>query len=231
MKTVLFDLDGTLLPMDMKEFERVYFKGLCRCVPELPPEKLIQCVWAGTRAMAENDGSQTNREAFAQTFTKLSGVDFFQSEDTFLQYYQTDFQNCVDACPITDASRQIVDELKGKGYRVAVATNPIFPEIATRSRLQWLGLDPEEFELVTHYENCCYAKPNPAYYQDICQRLAVPPQDCLMVGNDVNEDMIARTLGMSVFLVTDNLVAPEGADLSLYPHGSLSDVLSWAQGL
>lgn len=231
MKAVLFDLDGTLLPMDIKQFERAYFKGLCQVVPQVPPEKLIECVWAGTHAMASNDGSMTNREAFAKTFSQLSGMDFFSNEEMFLEYYRTGFQDCAAVCPITDHSRAIVDTLKGKGYRVAVATNPIFPEIATRSRLNWLGLEPEEFELVSHYENFSYAKPNPDYYREICRRMEVAPQDCLMVGNDIHEDMIAGTLGMDLFLVTDHLVAPEGADLSPYPHGSLQDVLAWAKGL
>ena len=34
------------------------------------------------------------------------------------------------------------------------------------------------------------------------QKLNVSPEECLMVGNDVSEDMIAETIGMKVFLIT-----------------------------
>jgi len=31
------------------------------------------------------------------------------------------------------------------GFRVALATNPIFPAIATEKRIRWAGLTPEDF--------------------------------------------------------------------------------------
>lgn len=82
-------------------------------------------------------------------------------------------------------------ELKRRGFGVALATNPIFPSVATESRIRWAGLEPEEFALYTTYENTAYCKPNPAYYRDVAQRLGVDPAACLMVGNDVTEDMVA----------------------------------------
>ena len=42
---ILFDLDGTLLPMEMRDFGREYFKSLCAAFPELPPERLKKLVF------------------------------------------------------------------------------------------------------------------------------------------------------------------------------------------
>ena len=228
---VLFDLDGTLLPMDMKTFERAYFGGLCRTFSEYPPEDLVRWVWAGTKAMALNDGSRTNREAFAEVFTRESGVNYYENEERFLDYYRTVFQQCREVCPITDVSRRIVEVLRRKGYTVAIATNPIFPRIATCSRLEWLGLDPESFPLVTTFENSVHAKPNLEYYRDVCRTLGAEPADCLMIGNDVLEDGCAAALGMEVFLVRDFLLNTKDLPTDGFSMGSLKDVLSWAEAL
>src|SRR5699024_9058241 len=52
--TILFDLVGSLLLMAMKEFERAYFGGLCRAIPEMAPQELMKAVWNGVKAMAQN---------------------------------------------------------------------------------------------------------------------------------------------------------------------------------
>ena len=111
------------------------------------------------------------------------------------------------------------------GLRVALATNPIFPAVATESRIRWAGLEPEDFELYTTYENIGYCKPNPDYYREIAKRLGVQPEECLMVGNDVTEDMVAQSIGMQVFLLTDCLINKERKDISLYPRGSFLQLL------
>jgi FMN phosphatase YigB (HAD superfamily) len=116
---------------------------------------------------------------------------------------------------------------KEKGLRVALATNPIFPAIATESRIRWSGLSPEDFELYTTYENSRFCKPNPEYYRDILAQLNVKPEECLMVGNDVEEDMVAQTLGMQVFLLTDCLINQKNADISVYPHGGYPELMEY----
>lgn len=52
-----------------------------------------------------------------------------------------------------------------------------------------------------------------------------------MVGNDVGEDMIAQTLGMKVFLLTDCLINKEDTDISVYPHGSFDELLAYIDTL
>ena len=56
--TVLFDLDGTLLPMDQEIFVKTYFSLLAKKLAPhgYEPEALINAVWAGTRAMVKNTG-------------------------------------------------------------------------------------------------------------------------------------------------------------------------------
>lgn len=228
---VLFDLDGTLLPMDIELFEKAYFKGLCRAVPEMEPRALVAAVWAGTKAMVLNDGTKTNREAFAEVFTRNTGLDYYENEPRFLDFYRGDFQKCAQVCGLSPLSREIVHTLRQKGYVVAIATNPLFPETATYSRLRWLGLEPEEFPLVTTFETSRRAKPNPAYYEEVCGRLGVAPGDCVMVGNDVEEDGCAAELGMRVLLVTDCLLNKRGLPTENFETGTLEGILAWARSL
>ena len=62
MKTILFDLDGTLLPLSMDNFRKVYFPLLVKKGMELgiDKDKMKMGVMGGLKAMAENDGSRTN---------------------------------------------------------------------------------------------------------------------------------------------------------------------------
>ena len=231
MRTILFDLDGTLLPMDQKGFERAYFKSLCSALPEVEPKLLIQAIWSGTHAMAANSGKQTNREVFAEQFTKDGPLDFYQNEDRFASYYQTTFQACASACRISAVSREIFETLQRKNYRIVIATNPIFPEIATYSRLHWLGIDPQQAALITTYENSHFAKPNPSYFQEILEQINEQAENCRMFGNDAEEDGAAAKVGIPVTLVTDCLINTKNLSTENFTLMTLSEVLTWAKDL
>ena len=56
-------------------------------------------------------------------------------------------------------------------------------------------------------ERMHFCKPNPAYYQEILELLGAKAEECLMIGNDVEEDMVAATLGIKTRLVTDLLIS------------------------
>ncbi|MGN0165460.1 MAG: HAD family hydrolase [Lachnospiraceae bacterium] len=224
--TVLFDLDGTLLPMDQDLFVKVYFSALAKKMAPLgyDAEQLIKNIWLGTAAMVKNDGSCLNEKAFWDTVSKVYGEDIIKDIPVFDQFYRNEFQCAKDCCGFNPLAAKTIQLLKENGFRIALATNPIFPAVATRSRINWAGLDASDFEIFTTYENSSYCKPNPAYYQEIINKLNVSPDECLMVGNDVNEDMIAETLGMKVFLLTDCLINKDNKDISVYPHGGFNEL-------
>lgn len=224
--TVLFDLDGTLLPMDQDLFVKTYFGLLARRLAPLgyEPEALIKSIWAGTIAMIKNNGEKTNEEVFWDYFASVHGEKARDDLPEFDAFYREDFDKVKEVCGFNAKAREIVGFIKSKGLRVALATNPIFPAIATEKRTAWAGLVPEDFELYTTYENSRYCKPNPEYYKEIINRLGVNPEECLMVGNDVSDDMVAEKLGMKVFLLTDCLINKNDVDISIYPHGSFSEL-------
>lgn len=223
-KVVLFDLDGTLLPMDMEAFIRAYFAGISARLARHghDPKTLIQGIWMGTAAMQNNDGTKKNETVFWEHAVACCGQKIKDDEECFNAFYVEDFDKVQASCGYREEAAAIVRDLKAAGKRVALATNPIFPAIATQKRIRWAGLSHEEFELVTTYENSRYCKPNLQYYRDILKELGVDATDCVMVGNDVNEDMVAANLGMQVFLLTDCLLNKDEKDISVYPHGDFA---------
>lgn len=231
--TILFDLDGTLLPMDQDEFIKAYFGGLVR---KLAPhgykqEDLVTAIWAGTKAMIKNTGEKKNEGAFWDAFAALLG-EKARGEIVLLdEFYANDFCKVQESCGFDPRAAECIKSIKNKGYRMALATNPLFPSTATEQRIAWAGLNADDFALITTYENSRFCKPNPEYYKEVMSALNVSAEECLMVGNDVTEDMIAETLGAKVFLLTDCLINKEEKDISRYPHGSFEELLDYVDSL
>ena len=231
--TILFDLDGTLLPMDQEVFIKAYIGALTRkaAAHGYDPAQVPGAIWAGTGAMVKNSGEISNEDMFWNVFSSLCGRDSRQDIGVFEDFYRNEFQKVSKVCGRDPRAAQVIREIKSMGYRVALATNPLFPAIATHSRVRWAGLDPADFERITTYENSRHCKPNPDYYRDVMDTLGVNAMECLMVGNDVGEDMIAETLGMQVFLLTDCLINKSGSDISRYPQGSFPELMDFIHTL
>ena len=227
--TVLFDLDGTLLPMEQEAFVEMYFGFLAqKLAPKgYEPKKLIAGIWSGTQAMIGNDGSKTNEEAFWQDFCKGFGEEARQDMPFFDEFYRKEFLQIQQICGFRPEAAQVIHRLQEKSFTIALATNPIFPAVATENRIRWAGLEPSDFALYTTYENSRFCKPNLAYYKDILAQLRVSPEECLMVGNDVTEDGAAAKLGMDVFFLPRCLINKEKRDISSYPQGDLADLLTY----
>lgn len=232
MNTFLFDLDGTLLPMDQDKFIDIYFKGVAQKLAPcgLDPKTLIGTVLEGTNAMINNDGSMYNCERFWTT----AGRKFGNNEDyekIFHDYYENEFQSVKEATSPNPLAKECIHNLIKKGYRVVLATNPLFPRVATHSRIRWAGLKPEDFEWITTYENSSYCKPNTKYYEEILRNLNLSPDQCIMVGNDVSDDMVVKNIGIDTFLVTDCLINTNNEDIKQYKNGSLEELLYFIKAL
>ena len=232
IKNVFYDLDGTLLPMDMDVFVKTYFKELAikMAAHGYDPAKLPDAVWAGTGAMVANDGTKTNEEAFWECFSKLCDVKD-GDKDLFEEFYRVEFDAAKDVCGYNEKVPTLIKEVKKLGLTQTLATNPLFPEIATRKRMSWAGLDAKDFTTFTTYENCHYCKPNTKYYEELLDKLHMRADETVMIGNDVDEDMVAENIGMKVFLVTDCLLNKHNKDISKYPNGNFDDALNYIKSL
>lgn len=209
---ILFDLDGTLLPMDMDEFTSGYFRYLAVKLAPLgiSHEDLVPAVWKGTGAMVKNDGSATNREVFWKTFEALTGYSEAVAGDLCLDFYGNEFHQAKQFTGENKRAKEAVEIARQKAQKVILATNPLFPMCGQKTRLSWIGLKPEDFDAVTAYEESRYCKPNPDYFKAVLKENGLQPEECLMIGNDEREDMLAGTIaGMDCYLVTDTMIACE----------------------
>lgn len=233
MDTILFDLDGTLLPMDQDKFIECYFKGVAtKLIPYgIEPRDLINAVGEGTKKMLSNDGTIYNYDRFWNKISDIMGEKIREFESVFMEYYKNEFQNVKDTTTPNSLSKKCINILKKKGYRLVLATNPLFPEIATYSRIYWAGLVPEDFEWITTYENSSYCKPNIEYYKEILNNIKASVNQCIMIGNDVSDDMVTKSIGMDVFLVTDCLININGDDIEKYRKGSFRNLIDFVKGL
>ena len=222
-KNYLFDVDGTLLPMDMEKFIKLYFGSLSmKFAPIIgvEPDLLISAVWKGTSAMIKNDGSKMNREAFWIAASEACGLDLSIYESQFDDYYSNEFVIAKDATYVNPYALISIEFIKQNGGKLIAATNPIFPEVSTRARISWAGLNPDDFEYITVYDNSSYSKPNLDYYKSICDKCKINPTESIMIGNDVDEDMCAGLLGFDTYLITDCLMNKNNKDFSQYNHGT-----------
>ena len=233
LKVIMFDLDGTLLPMDQDKFVKVYFGGLGKKLEPFgyDPNAVANAVMRGVGAMIKNDGNASNEIVFWNKFSELLGDDVRKHTDLFEDYYKNEFQKVKETCGFSKQAKEVVSKAKEKGFRVVLATSPMFPKIATESRIRWAGLEPEDFEFYTTYEDYNYAKPNLNYYRAVISKLGVSPEECVMVGNDVLEDMIVEELGVKTFLITDCLINREERDYSKYQQGDFSKLIKFIENL
>ena len=230
--TILFDLDGTLLPVDLEAFLDKYFKALTlRFQGKVEPEFFIKSLYASTMKMVHNDDpTLTNEEVFMEDFFKHVPLEQESSKAEFDDFYLTDFPKLQDQLELNRnlpgwQAKELMDAVFAAGYRVVIATNPLFPRQAILERLRWVGLDEYPYALITSYENSHFCKPNPQYFQEICEKIGVDPQECLMVGNDMEEDLPSSTLGMKTFIVEHFLIDRKTGRFTPDDRGSLADLL------
>lgn len=208
-EAILFDMDGTLIPMDMEEFTNGYFKELGKKLSafNFDQKELVAAIWTGTKAMVKNDGSRTNRDAFWETFEKITGRPAKDVDPYCLSFYANEFKTANVFTKPNPLAKEAIRVAHEKCNKVVLATNPIFPLAGQVTRLGWIDLKPEDFMFVTSYETSVNCKPNPAYFEAVAKQAGVLPSQCLMIGNDENEDMYAASLtGMDCYLVTDTMI-------------------------
>lgn len=171
-------------------------------------DKIIQGVIAGVKAMVKNNREMSNEDIFWVAFTQVTQIQKEEIENEFEDFYKNEFPKFDDGIQNKNMI-EAVRILKEKGYRLLLATNPMFPKMATEERIRWAGLNRSDFDVVTTYENASACKPNVAYFQELIEKYNLNIKDCIMVGNDAQEDGVIQKLGIPLYLVNDYLINRE----------------------
>lgn len=232
-RAVFFDLDGTLLPMDLDEFMQSYFSSLASYVAAngIDPAMFTAGLKNGIKAMAAHEDGRLNAEAYWEAFFEAVDRDALDWTPLINRFYEHDFGKIGEGVtPNPDAARAIKTLIE-KGYPLVLATMPMFPLRAVQWRLTWAGIDPNVFSRITNFENSTSVKPKLAYFAENLRAAGLEGADVLMVGNNTVEDLACLDLGMDAFLVTDHLLDPVEFDLSTVKHGSMAEFALWVEAL
>ena len=133
--TVLFDLDGTLLPMEVEHFTKTYFGLLAqKAAPYgFAPEPLVAAVWKGTKAMVKNDGTMTNDRRFWEVFCQATGGEESLLRPVFDGFYQQEFHGAKAACGENPLAKQAVERLGMPEARIVLAQAVTYMASAPKS--------------------------------------------------------------------------------------------------
>lgn len=226
IEAVLLDLDGTILKHEVDDFLKRYFTLIQKRFDHLFPNgRLVQLILTSTEKMLKNGGEKTNKEVFWGDFLSQVPWRFEDLEPEFEKFYLEDFPSLNEGVTVEPQTSQILAGIKQKGYKLALATNPLFPRIAIEERLRWAGVESKLFDFVASYETMHYCKPNPDFFLELADLIKVEPQSCLMVGNEVELDLRpAQRLGMKTFLVRNGFEVLSEADFTPDFQGELEDL-------
>lgn len=207
IKAVFFDLDDTLLDIDLSSFLRKYSTRIIDLTSQIGSTSFIKTALGfgtGLMAMSSNhdgDVERTNEDIFCEWVYKFSGVPM--QDPQIAPAYEEFYRTCV---PLLKGSarpqvggREALEAVLKMGIKPVLMTNPTFPALVTQERMRWAEIDDIPFEFVTTYENCRRCKPFPMYYADACARLGISPQECIMVGNDSRYDIVHPSLGLRTY--------------------------------
>lgn len=233
-KLIMSDLDNTLVPIYTQErFVEIWFRDIAAKFREygLDPVRAAGGVNQGIRAMLYNESGKKNIDVFYEEVEKISGYTRGQIEPPTLDYYTTTFENVYDITLPNPFAVHIAELMRLKADYTVIATMPVFTIEAVAMRMRWVGLAPSMFDHVTTAHTSCFCKPNPRYFQEILDRFGVRPEETLMIGNDVREDMQpCQTLGIDVFLVTDHMITHD-LPYEAFRQGRYGDLVAFLESL
>jgi FMN phosphatase YigB (HAD superfamily) len=121
--------------------------------------------------------------------------------------------------------------LKEKGYKLVIATNPLLPLQANLKRISWAGLNYKDFSHITCFEKSTFCKPRIEFYQEVLKTINKKPSECLMVGNDVLEDLVIQKLGVETYLITDCIINKHNQPFESNYTGNYNEFFSFVQTL
>lgn len=234
-QAILFDLDNTLLENPIDHFIPTYISALGEHVAgHVDREVFVKELMRGTEAMVANrDPNRTNKEAFDAVFFPAIGRTPEELGPVLEDFYARRFPELRGVSRPKPTARPLMEWVFEHGFQVVIATNPLFPRTAVEDRLAWAGVpvDAFDYDLITTYEDMHAAKPNGGYYLEIAQRLGRPPGECLMVGDEWEQDIEpALGVGMTAYWIAEPDQEAPSNDSGLVAQGSLSDFYLWITG-
>ncbi|HND48138.1 MAG TPA: DinB family protein [Anaerolineales bacterium] len=223
--TLLLDLDETLLNTNQDVFFPAYIQALStNFASQLDPKLVMRALMTSIEKMNQNDdASRTLKDVFSDEFCPQVGMTRQELDAHIDVFYSQVFPTLRGITSQIAETQPFIEWAMKQGYRLVVATDPLLPRPATRQRVQWAGLDPDQFELISTFEDFHFLKNFSAYYAEVLGQLGWQEGPILMVGNDAERDILsAKRLGLATFFVETESGSMSGPEAG--PRGTLSDL-------
>ena len=229
--TLLFDLDDTLLDTNLEAFIPAYFQALASHMSgRVSADVMLRALIHGMGLMNDSeDPTRTLQEVFEADFYPKLGIPKEELLDVFENFYDEVFPKLAKHTTARPAAVPLIEWALSCGFRVAIATDPFFPRKATYHRIRWTGLDPEKLELISTFEHFHFSKTHSAYYAEMLGQLGWPDGPVLMVGNDVQRDLLpAHRLGLKTYWIDGESASSPGFEVG---RGKLADLRPWLESV
>lgn len=210
MKAVIFDMDGVMFDTElvcMKAWDAVGEEMGVGKAGYMVLKTLGMTAERAIEILQNEFGSDFDARAF-----KLKGREY--SYDYFNKY----------GVPEKEGLYEILDYLKQKGYKLAVASSTSSDSVHHHLKEK----DIEKiFDAVICGDMVEKSKPEPDIYLKACEMLGESPSDCVAIEDSRNGLLSAHRAGMQVIMVPDLWQGEEETDAFLFAKcSSLLDVIN-----
>ncbi|MBD3790302.1 MAG: phosphoglycolate phosphatase [Campylobacterales bacterium] len=190
-EVIIFDLDGTLID-SVPDLALAINRMLTALYRPTFDESVVRG-WVGNGAQVlvkrALSGNMDIDETLDDTFVA-------KALEIFLNYYGQNL--CIGTFAFPNVS-DTLHTLKAEGYRLVIVTNKPFAFVEPILK----GLELEGlFEFWLGGDSLPQKKPDPAPLIHVCDRLNVPVEKCVMVGDSKNDLLAAKTANMQSIGVT-----------------------------
>ncbi|HHW04028.1 MAG TPA: HAD-IA family hydrolase [Thermoanaerobacterales bacterium] len=184
IKTVIFDLDGTLID-SRKDIAVAANKTLSELnLPTLPEETIASFIGGGVDILVK----------------RCLGEQYIHMFDEVLQSYKKNyFQGCTVYTTLYPGVKEVLEFLKKRGIKTALATNKVIS--LSEKILEHLGVK-DYFDLMLGPEHVKNRKPNPEIINILLEKLNKKPEDTLYVGDSNLDVLCGKNAGTYTCAVT-----------------------------
>jgi phosphoglycolate phosphatase len=186
-RTVVFDLDGTLVDTAPDLINALNFVLEAEGMPPVPVSAARNMIGAGARKLIERGLELDGRIVAPQDLARLTG--------DFIDHYAA---HIADFSKPFDGLEGALDDLQRSGYRFAVCTNKL--EWLSKRLLDRLELS-ERFAAICGADTFGVSKPDPAILRQTVARAGGQLSSTVMVGDAGPDIGVARRAGVPVIAV------------------------------